>query len=330
MNALDTNNLSKEKIQQLLASLGSKPAEDTTQIEAVEYNWRQPRYFSGEQLKLLKDFIEKVAVAFAERLARFSHNTFNVIVSSTTEHCWSEFLISPQESKKNDYYLTFGSEHRNPCGFIDLSSQAANALSTQLLGDTESENSPRRNLSELEESLLLDTASALIEVFSPINRGCGKYAFQPAKSFVRGQLPLELQGTEELFKIIFAIKKADAADSFEICILILCSELERATGITTATGDESSAKKISQAIVEHIERIPVPVGVRLSSTSLSFGEIMNLQVNDVLVLDKKIDEPVELLAGSRTVCRGRPAKSEGEYAMIITEPLYTTSQNKAN
>jgi flagellar motor switch protein FliM len=73
--------------------------------------------------------------------------------------------------------------------------------------------------------------------------------------------------------------------------------------------------------------VPIPVTVRLASTALSFKEMMNIQVDDILLLDKKFDEPVELIAGGRTVCRGRPAKSAGEYAMVITEPLYNASQN---
>jgi hypothetical protein len=44
------NNLSKEKIKQLLSAVGSVRQEDTSGIETEEYNWNQPRFFDRKQL----------------------------------------------------------------------------------------------------------------------------------------------------------------------------------------------------------------------------------------------------------------------------------------
>jgi len=330
MISTDANDLSKEKIQQLLAAIGSEPTEDATQIETAEYNWHQPYYFGGEQLKTLDNFIEKVAAATAEKFATLAHSNFNVTIVSTTQQYANELLNQLPESEKGDYYLGFGTDHDHPCGFISITPQTAIVLTTQLLGDSdssdesESEKSPDRDLSQLEESLLLDIASALVEAFSA---SCDNYTLHPAKGLLQGQWPLELQGTEEMCKIVFGIKKDQSGDSLELGLLIPCCEIERAAGITAQTAGKFSAEDISEAILQHIQQVPVRVTVQLASTILSFKEIMNLQIDDILILDKKIDEPVELIVDGRTVCRGRPAKSAGEYAMVITEPLCDTSRN---
>ena len=47
--------------------------------------------------------------------------------------------------------------------------------------------------------------------------------------------------------------------------------------------------------------------------------MMNLQVNDVIMLDKNIDEPVELMVEGRTIGYGWPAKFEGQYAITIAD-----------
>jgi flagellar motor switch protein FliM len=323
------DNLSREKIQLLLAAVGSGPTEDTAQIEIAEHNWHRLYYFSSEQLKKLNDFTEEVAAAAAAKFATLAHSNFNVTIVSATQHYADELLKEVTGSQKSDYYIAFGTNPDHPCGLISISSQDATILATQLLGDLESEKGPGRELSQLEESLLLDIASALVEVFSA---SCDNHNFRPAKSFVRGQWPLELQGTEELCKIVFAVKKGDLGDSAEVHLLIPCCELGRAAGITAQPAGKSPAEDTSGAILEHIRQMPVSVTVQLASTVLHFKEIINLQVDDILLLDKKIDEPVELIAGSPArhlcrICRGRPAKSAGEYAMIITEPLYNTPQN---
>ncbi len=327
------DNLSREKIQQLLAAVGCGPTGDTAQIETVEHNWHRPYYFSSEQLKKLNDFTEEIAAAAAVKLATLAHSDFNVTIVSATQHYADELLGQVAGSQKSDYYLAFGT-NRDPvrpgpagCGFISISSQAATILAAQLLGDLESEKSPDKELSQLEESLLLDIASAFVEAFSA---SCKNHNFHPAKSFVRGQWPLELQGTEELCRIVFAVKKGESGDKAELGLLIPCCELERAAIVTTQAAGKSSATDISKTLLEYIRQVWVPVTVQLASTMLSFKEMMNIQVDDILLLDKKIDEPVELIAGGRTVCRGRPAKSAGEYAMVITEPLYNSDKSGQN
>jgi flagellar motor switch protein FliM len=319
MISTGADNLSREKIQQLLAAVGRGPTEDTAQIETAEHNWHRPYYFSSEQLKKLNDFTEEIAAAAAVKLGALAHSSFNVTIVSSTQHYVDELLGQVADGQKSDYYLAFGTDRDHPCGFISISSQAATILATQLLGELESEKKPDRELSQLEESLLLDIASALVEVFSA---SCNNRNFHPAKSFVRGQWPLELQGTEELCKIVFAVKKGESGDRAELGLLIPCCELERAAITPTQAAGKTGATDIPKALLEYIRQVPVQVTVQLASTLLSFKEMMNLQVDDILLLDKKIDEPIELIAGSRTVCRGRPAKSAGKYAMVITEPLY--------
>ncbi len=102
------NNLSKEKIHQLLIAVGSGPMEDTTGIEAAEYNWNQPHYFDRKQLNRLDEFTKKVARAMAVKFADFCHSEFDVSVVSTMQHFAAELVDQAMESGQDDYYLAFG------------------------------------------------------------------------------------------------------------------------------------------------------------------------------------------------------------------------------
>jgi flagellar motor switch/type III secretory pathway protein FliN len=169
----------------------------------------------------------------------------------------------------------------------------------------------------LEESLLLDIASDIIEALSVSSRS---YEFQPAQAIVRGQLPLELRVTEELCKITFAFEKADSEnpDKFgEAHLLILCDTLEPVLGKAAQVADGFSAEDVSKAILDHLQQIYVSVTALLSSTVLTFEQIANLQVDDILLLDKRIDEPIELTVEGLTILHGQPAKLAGKYAVVI-------------
>ena len=307
--------LSREKIQQLLAAVGSEPKEDTTEIEATDYDWQKPHYFTSEQLERLNDFTKEVAGKMAEKFADFYNSEFEVTVVSTTQHFAAELLDQASDSKQNNYYLAFGADQEHLCGLICIPVQTAFIWVTQLLGDSESEKDSGRDLSQLEESLLLDITSALVEAFSNL---CQTADFQPDENIAKKLLPLELQGTEELCKITFQVKKTDQENSSEAYILILCNKLEPMVGKTVQAVGGASAEDISKAILDRMQQMPVSVTAQLASTVLTFEEIMSLRPNDILLLGKRIDEPIELFVDERAVCYGWPAKSAGHHAVVIT------------
>ncbi|MHC4335793.1 MAG: hypothetical protein ACYSUV_18900, partial [Planctomycetota bacterium] len=80
MNSVSTENLSKEKIQQLLASVGSEPAEHSTQIEASEYNWQEPHYFTREQLSKLDEFTKRMCKTMAAKFSTLCPGELSVTI----------------------------------------------------------------------------------------------------------------------------------------------------------------------------------------------------------------------------------------------------------
>jgi len=315
------NNLSSEKIHQLLSAVGSGPMEDTTGIEATEYNWNKPHYFDTKQFNKLDNFTKKVAKAMTVKFVDFCHSEFDVTVVSTKQHFAAELVDQAMESRQNDYYLAFGTDQDHPCGLISIPIKTAFIWATQLLGDPESEENSGRDLSQLEESLLLDLLSALIEAFSK-----NIWDFQLAKNIVRGLFPFELKGTEELCKITLDVKKKNQESGSEAYILVLCSKLESVVGKAVETDGGFSAEDISKAILGHMQQIPVCITAQLASTVLTLEEIMSLEVGDILLLDRKVNESIELIVSGRTAFRGRPAKSVGKHAVVITELPCDTGQ----
>jgi flagellar motor switch protein FliM len=314
MSSTPANDLSREKIQQLLAAVGSGPKEDTSQTEETDYDWRQPHYFSTEQFEKLDELTKEATGKMAEKFARFCNDDFDVTVVSTTEHFVAE-LRSQALDDKQSYNLPFGSDQGHPYGLVGMPAKTAFIWATQLLGDSEPEEDSERDLSQLEESLLLDIASDLLEAFSST---CEEASFQPDTSIIKKPFPLELQDTEALCKITFQARKTDQENGSEFHILMLSDKLETMLGQTAKPVRKTSAKDSSKAILDHIQHISIPVTAQLASTVITFEELMNLRPNDILLLDKRIDEPIDLVVDNRPVCYGRPAKSDGWHAIVIT------------
>ncbi|MCP4613747.1 MAG: hypothetical protein GY845_34090 [Planctomycetes bacterium] len=313
--SVGAKNLSKEKIHQLLIAVGSGPLEDTSGIKATEYNWNQPHYFDRKQLNRLDDFTKRVARSMSVKFVDFFHSEFDVNVVSIEQHFAAKLVDQAMESGQNDYYLAFGNDQEHSFGLISIPTQTAFVWATQLLGDPESEvEDTGRDLSQLEESLLLDLLSALIKAFSQKN--CD---FKPSKNIARRLIPIELKGTEELCKISFDVKKADQEKASEAYILILSSKLESVVGKAEEAVGSFSADDISKAILGHMQKMPIFITAQLASTVLTLKEIMSLEVGDILLLDKKVNEPIELITSGRTALLGQPARLSGKNAVVITE-----------
>jgi len=319
MSDTDVDNLSRQKVQQLLAAVGSRPVEDNTQTQTKEYNWHQPHYFSTEQLEKLDDFAKKFATAISEKFTGLYQSDFEVTPSSVTQHFAAEFHNQTSDSLP-EYFLVFGGDKTHLCGAVGMSSQTAAVWAKQLLGDSETGGDSDQDLSQLEVSLLSEIGSGIIGAFSGF---CESFNFHPVNGFVKGSLPLQLNSSEELCKIAFEVKKADSENASAAYLLVLCSELDTVAE-KRASVDKPGAlspEEVSKILQEHVEQMHINVMAQLASTQIAFDQILNLQVDDILVLDKRIDEPIELMVDGRRVYYGRPAKSAGRYAVIFTENL---------
>jgi len=315
MSDPDTNNLSKQKIQQLIASVGSKPTEDNTQIQTTDYNWHQPHYFSIEELNKIDDFSKKFAMAIAGKFTSLCQNDFNVTIASVTQHFAAEFREQSPDSPP-ELFLPFSTNQNQLCGVVSIPLPTATVWARQLLGDSETADDSGKDLSELEMSLLSDIGSGIIEAFSSSYESLD---FRPVQSFIKGQLPLKLKGPEELCKITFNVNKTDSENTSAAHILILCSELDPVAEKKASVSGHNklSPEEVSKAILQHIGQMHVYVTAQLASTQLTLDQIFNLQVDDILILGKRVDEPIELMVDGQRVYYGWPAKSVGQYAVVL-------------
>ncbi len=315
MSSGASDSLNRNRVRQLLAAVGSEPVGDTAQTETTEYNWNDPHYFSSSQLMKLDEFAETAAKAMATRFSDLCRSRFDVTIASITQHFASEFSSMASGDRQKDYSVLFGVDAEHPCGFVGMPQETARTWAKQLLGDSESETDSSRALSPLEESLLLDLTSALVEAFSDSDAAC---SFCLTGSIVKGGQALEQTGTDELCRISFDVKKADSDDSSAAYLLLPCGELDLVVGRDPRSANDFSSNETSGAILGHLQEMTVAVTAQLASATVTFGEIMNLQVNDMLLLDKPVNEPIDLIVDDRTVCKGRPAKSAGKYAVTIS------------
>ena len=315
MTVASASKLSRAKIQRLLQAVGSAPAGVEPEVEAATYNWRDPHYFDEDQRNRLAAMMAQVAALQSDRFLHFYKSEFNVKTASISQHFAGD--LARQIDLDQGFCLPFGPDPDQPCGFLIVAAEVGLDWATRLLGDSETNDDPNRPISSLEESLLSDLLTAIAETFlRPLSVD---QEFQIAANLSKGCPAIPYDITEEICRIVFQIQQAKAEETAEASFVLPCAMLAPAVGKSLAAEAQPSTEQLARLLMEHVQRMPVTVTARLATTRLSFEEVLDLGADDVLLIDKPIEEPVDVIVDGRTVFRGRPAQSKGQCAVLVTE-----------
>jgi flagellar motor switch protein FliM len=314
VTTMPAHHLGRTRIRRLLAAVGSTHATDPTPPQATVYDWRHPHGFNADQQSRLVQAMGQVAARMAEVLTRVRGGVCEVSLKALTQH-YAGDLCHPADFD-HDYCLAFAPDKGPSCGFASISPRTTMTWVTWLLGDSDSAHDPDRALSPLEESLLSDLFATALETFlAPLR---AQHSLKPAGPLSKGQPDIQYERTEEVARIVFQVKSAEAGEPGEVAFILPCGRLAALAGKTApAAAPKVTPQELSRALMEHLQELPVTVRATLASTTLPFQEILDLGPGDILLLDKPVDSSTELILDGRTFFHGRPARSDGQVAIVI-------------
>lgn len=307
---LTGDNLTNDKIQQLLTCIKNKSVKNTEiNSDAQDYNWRASHYFSRQQLKKIEEFGSEISRRIVEKFNALFHASFDAQTACVTQHLPAE--MNTEESKKN-YYLALSGKQQ--FGFAEIPPQTALAWVKQFLGDNKPDTQPDRQLSQLEQSLLFDIVTSLISALA----AALSEDLRPGGEMKAG-LPSQVNSDSELCRITFTVKSVNSENSCSVSFWIYSSLLAKMAGKTAASQENISPQNISKALMNHLMPVDVPVSVKFADFRLNFQQVMDIQPDDIIVLDKFVNEQVDLIINRRMPLRARPASNDGKYSVVVTE-----------
>jgi len=305
-------NISRDRVLRMLSKLPEKEQNDSDLTDCKDYNWLEPHCFSSAQIEETNLFAGKLAEQIKTQLKKYYGLDFEIKFDSIS-------LLFPEqlnsENQSGNYCLSFTDEPGSIFGLLDIPQATAAAWTGRLLGDGHSkEENPQ--ISSLERSLLHDIAAEVINAIS-ISIPQGK--IKPQGCVTENLVAMKFSPGQEICRLTFNFILKDTEKKFPFSYLVLCDHIANRVLADAGKKPQTNPAKIKEAIIQSIKNIKVPLDSMFCKQFFSLDEILSLEVDDVLVFDKKINDPVDILANQKPIFSGTLVKNNGHYAIRINK-----------
>jgi flagellar motor switch protein FliM len=316
--------LSQEEIDALLSSVSKGKSYDTLETDqrkaVTVYDFKHPDRISKEQIRSMRTIHENFARLFATFLSTNMRALVDVNVISIDQVTYSEYTMSL--SMPSSLYLL---------KFKDIEGKAVVEISPQLLlfivdrllggsGETEIEV---REITLIEQNIVQRIISNLIstlnEVWSQVFELNSEFdSFETDPQFVQ-----IARSSETIAIIFFEVKVRGAVYPMNIGFpyFVLEPILQKLSSQTFFTTTKKVSEEETKEMEDRLKATTIPLSAVFEETSVRVSEFLSLQKDDIIQLDKELQDEITIKVGQRIKMFGVPGKSGRKMAVKVTRQL---------
>ena len=318
--------LSQNEIDSLLQALSSGDLDvddirEPEKREAKNYDFARPAKFSKDHLRTLEIIFEHYGRLLSTNLPVYLRKTVQVEVINSEAVTFSEFT----NALSNPVLL--GIVHLEPLkgNFImELAPKLGYAMVDRMLGGAGQPLEKNRDFSEI-ELLIIERIFAI----------CVNLLIEPWANVVKIHPKLERIETNPQFAQIISpsemiaiitmnIRVGDVEGLINICLPYISLEdvMDKLnTKYWYANMQAMDERSFQDAIESMIEKAPMPVKAVLGQSIISVNDFVNIQIGDIIRLDRKVEDELEIFVGNIKKFTALPGTSGENYAVRATSVI---------
>lgn len=319
--------LTQAQIDEMLKSvaMGTEPVVTQVEEEKVkEYDFRAPKKFTKEQIKVLESIFENYARLLSSYLTGMLRLYSKVTLLNIEEQRYNEFNNALPD------YVIMGmvdlgiknDEISETDVIVQISNTITYTMIDRLLGGKGEYSDINRDFTEIEITIMTDIMRSFAGMFK-----------EPWMTHI--DLEPRLIGIETNSRVVQTIGHEDT-----VIIVALEVEINGQTSIIsvcipainldeimskfipryTRSGRKTDATREQERrdnIMTGLSTTDLEVKAVLGTINLDLYEVLTLQINDVIPLDKKISENIEVRIGDRPWCDGKVGTYNNKKAIMI-------------
>ena len=318
--------LSQEEIDKLLnafntGELNANDLNETPEKSIKNYDFARPSKFSKDHLRTLEIIFENYGRLLSTNLPAYLRKNVQVEVMNAEANTYSEFA----NALSNPVLLgvvNFAPLEGNV--IIELATNLGFAMVDRMLGGGGNPLAKPRDFTEIELIII----ERILEI-------CTNLMVDPWESVVAVEPHLERIETNSQFAqfispsemtaiVTLNIKVGSVEGLMNMCIPFSCVEpvIDKLnTKYWYSSMKQSEAGSYQENIEAIIDRAQIPVRAMLGRSSISVNDFMNIQIGDIIKLDTKVEDELEVYVGNIKKFTALPGASSDSYAVRVTSVI---------
>lgn len=318
--------LSQNEIDNLLKALSSGEL-DVEEIKNNEektvknYDFARPAKFSKEHLRTLEIIFEHYGRLLSTNLPAYLRRPVQVEVMNSEAVTYSEFsnaLSNPVLLGVIDFEPLEGNI------VMEIASNIGFAMVDRLLGGAGNPLDKVREFSEIELVILERMFSICVNLLRDPWQNVVSIVPRLERIETNSQFAQIISPSEMIAIITINLKIGDVEGLMNICLpyIVLEPAMDKLnTKYWFSTMQDKDVNTYEEAIASLISKAQIPVKAILGSSSISVNDFLNLNVGDIIKLNSRMDDELNVYVGNINKFTALPGSSNDRYAVRLTKVL---------
>mgnify|MGYP004507742907 FL=1 len=318
--------LSQSEIDNLLKALSTgeldiDEAKVSEEKQVKNYDFARPAKFSKEHLRTLEIIFEHFSRLLATNLPAYLRKSVNVDVVNSEVVIYSEF----SNALSNPVLLgVIGMEPLTGNVIMEMASNLGFAIVDRLLGGAGTPIDKERDYSEIELSILERIFSICVNLLREPLANVVKVNPRLERIETNSQFAQIISPSETIAIITLNIKIGDVEGLMNVCLPFDTLEpvIDKLnTKYWFSSMKEKDGTSYEDTIEAAISKAKIPIKAVLGTSTISVADFANLQVGDIIKVDRHVDEELEVYVGNIKKFMALPGYSNEKFAVRVTEVI---------
>ncbi len=319
MSPAEDGKLSKDEVEALLAATRGEDAP----VEKVEparrahgYDFHQPSRFNKsqqEKLRRINESLAQNATSYASRLLR---SNVKMQLVSMEQMKWANLLEEVGDAVVGFVFLMEPLAYR---GAVIMDTQfAAAALERMMGGQVGASESATLEFTDLDVRVLSGFVRAFLKPLPELWKRIGEFEVQLG-AFAQDLQTLDLfPGGEDFVQFSFLMQSNVGSGQVSLAVPFeAVRALPPETGQSEDALPQSTDEDIDSALRANLKRSTVELSVLLGTTDIQVVRLVQVEPGDVIVLDSRIGDALQVKVNDKVKFRGYPGVSSGKLAVKL-------------
>ena len=318
--------LSQNEIDNLLQALSSgeldaEEIKDSDEKQIKNYDFARPAKFSKEHLRTLEIIFEHYGRLLSTNLPVYLRKAIQVEVMNSEAVSYSEF----SNALSNPVLLgiiNFAPLKGNI--ILEIASNLGYAMVDRMLGGDGEPLEKTREFSEIELLIIERILTVCVNLLHEPWENVVDIHPRLERIETNSQFAQIISPSEMIAIVTINIKIGDVEGLMNVCLPYLTLEdiMDKLnTKYWYSTMQDKDEQQYVDAIETLISKAPIPMKAVLGNSTISVSDFSGLQVGDIIRLDTKVNQELDVFVGNIKKFTALPGSSGDKYAVRITSVI---------